>query len=388
MKRFLLIFLILLAAGLVYVDQILPARAERARNVNLAFDLGSPSEAAQRLHASLFVADMHTDSMLWKRDFLKRSDIGHMDVPRLHEGNIALQVFSATTKSPAGQNYSRNSADARDNITLLSVLSFWPPRTWASIYERADFQLERLKRYADASDLELIRTSADLRDLIERRAAGATPIGAVYLIEGAHPLEGDLANLDRLFDSGLRIAGLTHFFDNELGGSLHGTSGEGLTDFGRRVVERANELGVIIDIAHASPAMVRDVLTLSTRPVVLSHGGLKGACDTPRNLDDALMREFAAAGGLIGIGFWGAAVCDPSPAGVARSIRYAVDLLGIEHVALGSDYDGTVAVTFDASELVHLTDALLDEGFSNDEVRAIMGENLQRFLLANLPQAL
>ena len=388
MKRLLLILLTLLIAGFVYVDRFLPARVERARNVNLAFDLGGPSEAARRLHESMFVADMHTDSMLWKRDFLRRSEIGHMDVPRLHEGNVALQVFSATTKSPAGQNYSRNSADARDNITLLSVLSFWPPRTWGSIYERAEFQLERLKRYADASDLELIRTSDDLRDLIARRADGATPIGAVYLIEGAHPLEGDLANLDRLFDSGLRIAGLTHFFDNELGGSLHGTSGEGLTDFGRAVVQRANELGVIIDIAHASPAMVEDVLTLSTRPVVLSHGGLKGACDTPRNLDDALMQQFAAAGGLIGIGFWDGAICDPSPAGVARSIRYAVDLLGIDHVALGSDYDGTVAVTFDASELVHLTDALLDEGFSNDEVRAIMGENLQRFLLANLPQAL
>lgn len=386
MKRLLLILLVLLIAGFVYVDRLLPVQAERARNVRLAFDLGSPSEAARQLHESMFIADLHTDSMLWKRDFLRRSDIGHMDVPRLHEGNVALQVFSATTKSPAGQNYSRNSADARDNITLLAVLSFWPPRTWGSIYERAQFQLDRLKRYADTSDLELIRTAGDLRELVAQRAAGASSIGAVYLIEGAHPLEGDLANLDRLFDSGLRIAGLTHFFDNELGGSLHGTSGAGLTDFGRRVVQRANELGVIIDIAHASPAMVSDVLTLSARPVVLSHGGLKGACDTPRNLDDALMQQVAAAGGLIGIGFWDGAICDPSPAGVARSIRYAVDLLGIEHVALGSDYDGTVAVTFDASELVHLTDALLDVGFSSDEVRAIMGENLQRFLLANLPR--
>ena len=94
---------------------------------------------------------------------------------------------------------------------------------------------------------------------------------------------------------------LTHFFDNELGGSLHGVSDRGLTDFGRDVVRRADEKAMIIDVAHASPSMVTDVLALSKRPVILSHGGVKGVCDTARNLDDDLMKQIAAHGGLVGI---------------------------------------------------------------------------------------
>ena len=131
--------------------------------------------------------------------------------------------------------------------------------------------------------------------------------------------------------------------------------------------------------------MVRDVLAMSDRPVMLSHGGLKGHCDTPRNLDDDLMIEVAERGGLLGVGFWRGAICDPSPASVAGAIRYAVDLLGIDHVALGSDYDGTVTVGFDTSELAVLTEALLAAGFSGPEVRQIMGENAYRFLAKNLP---
>lgn len=385
MKKAGAVVALILVAGLAYVHWVLPDRAEAARNINLPHADYSPAKGALDLHERLFVADLHSDSMLWKRNFLEHSDIGHMDLPRLKLGNVALQIFSATTKSPAGQNYEENSADARDNITLLAVLSFWPISTWNSIYERAVYQLGKLKSYAEESELSLITSRDGLRDLVERRERGENVVGAIYLIEGAHPLEGDIANLDALFEAGLRIAGLTHFFDNELGGSLHGTSGDGLTNFGRDVVRRANELGLIIDVAHASPRMVEDVLALSARPVILSHGGMKGACDTPRNLSDALMMDIAGAGGLVGIGFWDAAVCDTTPAGIARSLRYAIDLLGVEHVALGSDYDGSTAVEFDASELMVLTEALLNAGFTEAEIRAVMGENVRRFMLAELP---
>ena len=221
--------------------------------------------------------------------------------------------------------------------------------------------------------------------LIVNHQDGGSAIGALYLIEGAHPLEGDVQNLDRLFDQGLRIVGLTHFFDNELGGSLHGVSGKGLSDFGRQVVERANELGMIIDIAHASPAMVADVLDMSADPVMLSHGGLDGACESARNLPDTLMQDFAARGGLIGIGYWDAAVCDASPKGIVTSIRYAIDLLGEDNVALGSDFDGTITAPFDTSELAILTETMLQSGFSEREIRKVMGENVKRFLLENLP---
>ena len=210
-------------------------------------------------------------------------------------------------------------------------------------------------------------------------------VGALYLIEGAHPLEGNIENLDHLFEQGLRVVGLTHFFDNELGGSLHGVSRAGLSEFGREVIRRADELELIIDIAHASPQMVRDVLAMTDRPVILSHGGVKGVCDTARNLGDELMIEVASRGGLLGIGYWEGAVCDISPEGIVDSIRYAIDLVGADHVALGSDFDGATTVMLDTSELAALTQAMIDRKFSEDEIRKVMGDNTRTFFLNWLP---
>jgi microsomal dipeptidase-like Zn-dependent dipeptidase len=379
--------LVLALVGLVVIavlQFVLPGPIERAQNVNLPHEPWPVGDRAHALHATLFIADLHSDSLLWKRNLRRRSETGHMDVPRLQEGNVALQVFSATTKSPAGLNYERNEAGS-DDIARLAIASLWPPRTWNSLYERAVYQLDKLKALDAASEIRLLTNRRELKELVADRERGGRAIGALYLIEGAHPLEGDIANLDRLFGQGLRIVGLTHFFDNELGGSLHGTSGAGLSEFGRAAVDRADALGLIIDLAHASPAMVEDVLTQSHRPAIVSHGGLQGACPSARNLDDDLMLRIAAAGGLVGIGYWDAAVCDITPPGVVASIRYAIDLLGVEHVALGSDYDGATAVLFDTSELAALTQAMLDTGFSEEEIRAVMGENVRSFLLEYLP---
>ena len=376
----------IIVVGVVLVHWFLPALVERSMNVVEPHDAYRIRPEVAQFHDTLFIADLHADSLLWKRDLLTRSDIGHIDLPRLQEGNVALQVFSATTKSPSGLNYEQNTADS-DDITMLAVLQFWPIATWNSIYERARYQLQKLWRFSEDSNGELVvvQSKSDLRILIERRLAGENVTAGIYLIEGSHPLEANIENLDRLYKQGLRIAGLTHFFDNSLGGSLHGVSGAGLTDFGRRVVQRAGELEIIIDVAHASPAMVRDVLAMSDRPVFLSHGGVKGTCDNQRNLDDDLMREIADSGGLLGIGFWDGAVCDPSPAGIVRSIRYAIDLMGVDHVALGSDYDGTVTATLDSSELAIVTQTMFDHDFSEEEIRKVMGDNVKRFLLENLP---
>ena len=386
MRKLGAVFLVVVMLLMAVVQWWLPGRIESGMNERLPHEPYRLGEASLRLHDSLFVADLHSDSLLWKRDLTQRSERGHMDIPRLQEGNVALQVFSATTKSPKGQNYDENEADS-DQITPLIVAQFWPPRTWNSLFERAVYQLDKLKALARSDDLALVTSRQELMALIEAREGGNDLVGGIFLIEGAHPLEGDVDNLDRLFDQGLRIVGLTHFFDNELGGSLHGTSGAGLTEFGKAVVRRADELGLIIDIAHASPQMVREVLAMTSRPTILSHGGLKGHCDTPRNFDDALMLEFAASGGLLGVGSWDAAVCDVTPAGVVEAIEYGIDLLGIDHVALGSDYDGATAVPFDASELAVLTDEMLRQGFDENEIRAVMGENVKRFLLENLPES-
>ena len=383
---------IFIIAGLVVVAAIgcflwlAPARIELATNKVVAHQNYTVSADVALLHKDFFIADLHTDSLLWKRDLLQHSDIGHVDLPRLQAGNVALQVFSAATKSPAGQNYDQNTADS-DRITMLAVSNLWPVAAWSSIYERALYQLDKLKHFVAASDgaMRLILGKGDLRSLIEERSTGTQVVGALYLIEGAHPLEGDIENLDRLFEQGLRIVGLTHFFDNELGGSLHGVSGAGLSEFGRAVIQRADELELIIDIAHASPQMVRDVLAITQRPVILSHGGLKGVCDTARNLDDDLMVEVASRGGLLGIGYWAGAACDISPEGIVDSIRYAIDLVGADHVALGSDFDGATTVMLDTSELAALTQVMVDRKFSENEIRKVMGDNVRRFLLSWLP---
>lgn len=182
------------------------------------------------------------------------------------------------------------------------------------------------------------------------------------------------------------MIGLQHFFDNELGGSLHGVSGAGLTDFGREAVAAMLERGMIIDVAHSSPAVVAEVLAMTDRPLVVSHTGIHGHCPVTRNIPDGLMRAIAAEGGLIGIGFWEDVTCDDSPSGVADTIIAAIDLVGLDHVALGSDYDGTITTTFDASEYAVLTDRLLAAGLSEDDVRQVMGGNAIRFFRAQLPE--
>jgi microsomal dipeptidase-like Zn-dependent dipeptidase len=386
LKKTLLTVLAVVIVAVALGRLALPGLLESAMNVVEVHKPYTISPQAQQLHDSLFVVDLHSDSLLWDRDLGERASRGQVDLPRMREGNVAIQVFSATTKSPSGQNYESNSAGT-DTITPLAIVSGWPASTWRSLYERAQYQLDKLHALvaANAPDLIFIRRKADLEALVQARQADRNVVGAMYLIEGAHPLEGDVNNLDKLQTQGLQFVGLTHFFDNELGGSLHGISGAGLSEFGGSVVARANQLNMTIDIAHASPQMVRDVLALSSRPVILSHGGFKGHCDSARNLDDELMQQVAAAGGIVGVGYWDAAVCDYTPAGIARAIRYGIDLLGVEHIALGSDYDGAVTTSLDTSELAALTQAMLDQDFTEAEIRAVMGGNVLRFLREQLP---
>jgi microsomal dipeptidase-like Zn-dependent dipeptidase len=330
---------------------------------------------------------MHADTLLWDRDLLARGSRGHVDVPRLLEANVALQCFTVVTKSPRGQNIEENSADAIDNITLLALVQGWPPVTYRSLLARALHQSDRLQRAADASGgrLRVVRWREELETFLEDRAERPAQVAGVLGIEGAHCLEARLESLDALHEAGYRVIGLTHFFDNAVGGSAHGEARGGLSDFGGRVLSRMEELGILVDLAHASPALIDDVLERATRPVVVSHTGVQGVVDNPRNLSDAQLRGIARGGGLIGIGFWETATGGTDAAAIARSIRYAVDLVGIRHVALGSDFDGSVAVPFDVTGLPLVTDALLAEGFGEEEVRAILGENLLRLLLEQLP---
>jgi membrane dipeptidase len=121
--------------------------------------------------------------------------------------------------------------------------------------------------------------------------------------------------------------------------------------------------------------------------VVASHTGVRGVCDNARNMSDGHLAGIAATGGLVGIGFWETAAGGPQPADIARSIAYAVDRIGVDHVALGSDWDGAVPVPFDAANVARLTDALLAAGLDEAAIRAVMGENVLRLLATALPEA-
>ncbi|GLT07794.1 dipeptidase [Sulfitobacter porphyrae] len=386
-KRLLVVILVLVAVGLIGFFAFAPAYVEKSRNAVVPHDPYPVSDAARALHDRLVIGDLHADPLLWNRDLSRRSDYGQVDIPRLLEGNVAVQVFTAVTKSPAGQNYEENSAEAFDNVTALAIGQLWPPRTWNSLLERALYQAEKLEAVEAAmpDQFRIIRTRADLDSLLADRAAGRQVVGGILGIEGAHPLEGDIANLDKLEAAGHRVIALQHFFDNALGGSLHGKGNQGLTDFGRAVVEQVAQRGLVLDLAHSSPAVARDVLEITDIPLIVSHSGVTAHCETPRNFPDELMREIAATGGVIGMGYWDEVTCgDFTPAGVARMTRTAIDLLGEDHVALGSDFDGSVTTAFDTSELAALTQAFLDEGLSEDQIAKVMGGNMIRVLRARL----
>ena len=364
-----------------------PAMAERQMNRVSGEGLLKISDRAAALHARLQIADWHADSLLWGRNLLESSDRGQVDIPRLQAGNVTLQVFTTVTKTPAGLNYHTNSADARDNVTLLALSQGWPTGTWQSLTGRALYQAEKLQGYATQSpeQVKLIRTQADLQALLAARASGKQTVGAVLGTEGSHALEAELANIERLYRAGFRMMSLHHFFDNALGGSLHGSNKAGLTDFGRQAVQAMNRLGVVIDVSHSSAAVVEEVLTLSSRPLVVSHTGIYSHCQTPRNLPDDLMRRIAERGGLVAIGFWAGAICDASPRGIARALTAAVALLGEDAVALGSDFDGAVTTSIHAGQMVQITQALLDEGMPEATIAKVMGGNQLRFLAAQLP---
>ena len=375
----------LIAAAALGFFGFAPGYVEGSMNQIDGKPLIAVSAEAKALQKTLNIVDLHSDTLMWNRDLNDSVSRGHMDLPRLQDGNVALQLFSSVTKTPKNQNYDGNGADT-DNITLLTIAQLQPVKTWSSLAERSLYHAQKRDDavVASAGAIKAVDTAGQLDALLSARQKDKRPVGAMLTIEGLQNLEGKAANLDRLYDAGFRMAGLTHFFDNELAGSMHGLKKGGLTPFGRDIVRRMEAKGMIIDIAHLSHSGVAEVLAMATRPVVSSHGGVQATCKVNRNLTDDEVRGVAKTGGVIGIGYWDGALCDTSPRAAAKAMKHVRDLVGIEHVALGSDYDGATTVRFDTSQLVQVTQALMDEGFTAQEIRAVMGENALRVIRAGL----
>ncbi|MFC7496489.1 MULTISPECIES: dipeptidase [unclassified Nocardioides] len=378
--------LLVVVLALVGFFAFAPGYIENSMNRVEGADLPEVDEQTRALHDSLQVVDMHSDTLMWDRDLFDRSDRGHVDLPRLEDGNVALQVFSSVSKSPKGQNYEANSADS-DNITLLTIAQLQPPRTWTSLLQRSLYHAEKLRDAAERSDgrLVLVRTKDDLEDLMAKREAGEQVTGAMFSVEGLQDIEGDIDNLDELYDAGMRMAGFAHFFDNDVVGSMHGEEKGGMTDLGREVFDELEDRGVIVDIAHSSHTAIAEMLDRATRPVVASHGGVQATCDVNRNLTDDEIRGVAATGGVVGIGYWNAAVCDRTPAAVVDAIEHVIEVGGIETAGLGSDYDGATTVGWDTSDIAVITQELRDRGHSDADLAAIMGGNTLRVMREVLP---
>ena len=343
------------------------------------------SNAAAILHSQTTVVDLHADPLLWRRDLNEEHRHGHIDLPRLRTGHVGLQVFGLVTKSPSGQNFDQNPADS-DRLTPLIIVQRRPIAAWTSLLERALDQARDLDVLVQQNaDLRWVRSQFELGQMLGARQRGEPAIGAMLGLEGSHALEGNVANLEVLHDAGLRMLGLAHFFDNEFAGSAHGMEKGGLTHRGRKLLEEARRLHMIIDLSHASEKVMDEVLKTTDLPVLFSHTGVAATCPGPRNLSDEQLRKAAARGAIFGIALFPGAVCGDDLASAVRAMRHIRDLVGIQHVALGTDFDGAVMTPIDVAGLPELTQSMLNAGFSPAEIDQALGRNALRFFARHLP---
>lgn len=356
------------------------------KTTNTVVSQVSLSEKNSQYDSIPFIADLHCDALLWDRNFLEKHDYGHVDLPRMQEANMALQVFTIVSKTPRGINIEKND-DKTDNVALLSFGQLQPPANWFSLKARSLWQANQLHKFAEKSNgqFRVIQSQADLQKFVEDRKKNPKLAAGMLGVEGAHCLEKDLNNLEDFYKAGIRYIGITHFFDNEWAGSAHGINKNGLTDYGKQLIQKMLEKHIIIDLAHSSPKTMDDILAMTNQPVLVSHTGIRGVCNNRRNLSDEHIVEIGKRNGLIGIGLWETAVCGTDAEATAKSIKYVADKIGVDKVALGSDFDGAIQAHFDVTGLPLIMKALQKEGFNSAEIQQIMGGNIRDFLLKNLP---
>ncbi len=342
---------------------------------------------AETAHQKMTVVDMHCDALLSNRDLLVWGRRGHVDLPRLRKGNIALQFFSIPTLAPvrAGIPWIPLELDA---MTYLLAVERWPKKALGSTFERVMHAADMLRDLEARSEglFHIIQSVPQLDAFLAAREENPNLTAGLLGVEGLHSLEGRLENLDAFYDAGVRTAGLVHLGGNDLGGAAHGRQQGGLTPFGEAVLRCMEEKCMLVDLAHASPRLISDILDHAARPMVISHTGLKGAFNNERNISDAHAVKIAAQGGLIGIAYFPWAIGPCTVGSIVRTLLYAINLVGADHVGLGSDWDRMVATPFDASGMALITDALLREGLSEEAIVKIMGGNAIRLLRETLPE--
>lgn len=349
----------------------------------------------------LSILDGHNDTLTQirravgdeSRSFLDRSNRGHIDLPRAREGGLGGGFFAIFTESP---NYEREFRPliGPDGAEITGGYSIaLPPRlarrTAMSFTVAVMSDLSRLVEEA-AGEVEVVRTADDVT-----RCLDDGTLAVILHIEGAEAIDTRLESLDVFHEAGLRSIGPVWSRPNAF---AHGVpfdfprgpdTGPGLTPAGRRLVARCNRIGVLVDLSHLNEQGFWDVASLSQAPLVATHSAAHALCASPRNLTDAQLDAIGASGGMVGVNFHvgflrtdGDASAETSLAEIVRHARYVADRIGIEHVGLGSDFDGATMPgdLGDVTSLPALLEALRTDGFSESDLSRIARGNWERVL--------
>jgi membrane dipeptidase len=356
-------------------------------------------KTAQRIHARSILVDGHNDITLYMTDAaydLGQNSAGlfHTDIARLKQGGVGGLFFSIWI-DPA--KYFTNGATARALKKIDAVYR------GVAMHPR---------------DLVLATTVEDIR-----RAKRDGRIAALMGIEGGYAIEDSLETLRAFHRLGVRYMTLTHTRSTSWAGATTNGPGTGLTDFGREVVREMNRIGMLVDVSHVSDTTMNDVLDTARVPVIASHSSARAVCDVPRNIPDSLLRRIATNGGVVMVNFYNgfldtnyaaaqskikaemdaiwsrydkdrralrvaehklAASLPPVPLSrLADHIDHIVRVAGMEHVGLGSDFDGMESGPVgmeDVSCFPNLTVELLRRGYAESDIRKILGENFLRVL--------
>lgn len=307
---------------------------------------------------------------MWNRDLTCASDAGHVDFPRLKEAGVKIQCFTIVTRG----------LPVIDGFSLFAMKQGWPRHARATEWSRCTFQLDRLAAFCRESkgEASIAATASQLEENLK-----AERLSAVIGIEGGHALQGQVERVQELHARGVRFMSLSHLSNNELGGTSTPLFGNRpLTPHGRDVLDAMGEVGMLLDVAHASPAMLPELLAHPKARPFCSHAGVQGATKHWRNLSDEVCKAIADKGGVVGIIFAPQFIGGRTLGHVVRHVEHAVKVMGEDGVAFGSDFDGMIPLPRgmrDVRDLPKLTAALLEAGMPIRVVEKVLGENYRRF---------
>lgn len=324
-----------------------------------------PDPRVLAIHESAVFADMHAHPSRFHRENVESILPEEIDVYR--RSNIDLVVTNISSDMAYDGTFVN-----RDG-SVVERGQYKPPP--GAVYALAADRLARLSKTIELGYAVHADTPGAVLEARENKNVAIMPA-----LEGADAFEGDIVNLHKMYSNGLRLIQIVHFRNNELGHTQTWPySPGGLTEFGRLVIQESNRLGIVIDVAHANEQTIREVLELSTRPIIFSHGGVRALSQHDRVVTDEQIRAISEKGGIIGIWPHGRHIKD-----VAEMVDYmehVIKIGGIDHVGIGSDLRGIsrYVIGFDESANFHaIASEFLERGYSDQDVGKIMGGNFFR----------